>query len=104
MISIFFEKYKKEFENYYSIVVPKYISIIKASDNEVFTYDKLFILFIRNNEISPYLRILSEELIIKLHEESNPEYIYKLFCIIEKITLNQNYIELYFNFIIIIIY
>ena len=103
IISLCFEKYKKEFENYYSIIIPKYISIIKAADNEYFTYDKLFILFIRNNEISSYLRILAEELKIQFFEETNPKYIYGLLCLIEQICDNKNTKSLYSSIISLIL-
>ena len=103
IISILFEKYKNEFENYYSIIIPKYISIIKTADNDYFTYDKLFILFIRNNEISSYLKILTEELKVKLFEETNPKYIFGLLCLIEQICNNKNFKVLYTNLIFIIL-
>ena len=103
IISILFEKYKKEFENYYSIIIPKYISIIKSADNDYFTYDKLFILFIRNNEISSYLKILGEELKIKFYEETSPKYIFGLLCLVEQICHNKNCKVLYSSFISLIL-
>ena len=60
LISLLFEKYKNEFEKFYSIIISKYLAIIKTSDNNYFIYDKLFILFIRNNEISSYFSLLAE--------------------------------------------
>ena len=99
LISLLFEKYNNQFENYYSIIIPKYISIIKASDYEYFNFDKLFFLFIRNNEISSYFKLLEEELKVKYYEETNPKYIYGLLCLIEQICENRNSKETYSSII-----
>ena len=65
LISILLEKYTNEFKNYYYLLIPKYISIFKTREGDYFTYNKIFILFIRNNEIASYLKILAEELKLK---------------------------------------
>ena len=52
IISILYEKYKNEFENYYSLLIQKDISIIKGDDEDYNQYNKIFLLFIKNNEIS----------------------------------------------------
>ena len=103
LISILFEKYTNEFENYYSILVPKYISIIRAEDGDYFTYDKLFILFIKYNEITSYLKILAEELKLKLFEERKPKFIYGLLCLFEQICDNKNSFILYSSIISVIL-
>jgi len=95
IISILFEKYGKELENYYSIILPKYISIIKTVDEDFFAYNKLFILFFKNNEISSYFKILYEEIKLKLYEEKNIKNIYGLLCIMEQICINKNSKVLY---------
>ena len=100
IISILFEKFGKEFENYYSIIIPKYISIIKTDDEDFFAYNKLFILFFKNNEISSYFKILYEEIKLKLYEEKNMKNIYGLLCILEQICNNKNSKILY-SFIIV---
>ena len=103
LISLFFEKYRNEFENYYSIIIPKYIRIIKMADSEYFNYDKIFILFVKNNEISSYLKILSEELKTQFFEETKPKYVYGLLCLIEQICINKNAKSFYFFIISIIL-
>ena len=95
IIYILFEKYGKELENYYSIIIPKYISIIKADDEDFFAYNKLFILFFNNNEISSYFKILYEAIKIKLYEEEDIKNIYDLLYMIEKICNNKNSKVLY---------
>ena len=82
-------------ENYYSIIIPKYLSIIKADDEDFFSYNKLFILFFKNNEISSYFKILYEEIKLKLFEEKNMKNIYGLLCMIEQICNNKNSKVLY---------
>ena len=95
IIFTLFEKFGKELENYYSIIIPKYISIIKAVDEDFFAYYKLFILFFKNNEISSYFKILYEEIKLKLYEEANIKNIYCLLCMIEQICNNKNSKVLY---------
>jgi hypothetical protein len=56
-------------------------------------------LLIKNNEINSYLKILYEELKIKLFEQTNPVYINKLLNIIEQITKNKNCQILYSSII-----
>jgi len=90
IISILFEKFGKELENYYLIIIPKYISIIKAVDDDFLAYNKLFILFFKNNEISSYFKILHEEIQLKLYEETNIKNIYGLLCMMEQICNNKN--------------
>ena len=70
------------------------------------TYDELFILFARNNEIFSYLKILGLELKTKLIEETIPKHIYNLLCLIEKICDNKrnNIINIFFTFIFKIIH
>ena len=99
IISIFDEKYKKEFEDYYSIIIQKYLSIINLDYENYFIYDNIFMLLIKNNEINSYLKILYEELKIKLFEQTNPVYINKLLNIIEQITKNKNCQILYSSII-----
>ena len=99
IISIFDEKYKKEFEDYYSIIIQKYLSIINSDYENYFIYDNIFMLLINNNEISSYLKILYEEIKIKLFEQNNPVYIIKLLNIIEQITKNRNCKILYSSII-----
>ena len=104
IISIFDEKYKKEFEDYYSIIIQKYLSLINSDYENYFIYDDIFMLLIKNNEIKSYLKILYEELKIKLFEETNPIYINKLLNIIEQITRNKNCEILYASIINNILY
>jgi hypothetical protein len=104
IISIFDEKYKKEFEDYYSIIIQKYLSIINSDYENYFIYDNIFMLLIKNNEINSYLKILYEELKIKLFEQTNPSYINRLLNIIEQITKNKNCQILYASIINNILY
>ena len=90
IIAILFEKFGKELENYYSIIIPKYISLIKAVDEDFFVYNKLFILFFKNNEIPSYFKILYEEIKLKLYNETSIKNIYGLLCMIEQICNNKN--------------
>ena len=82
-ISLLYEKYKNEFEKYYSLLIQKDISIIKGDDEDYNQYNKIFLLFIKNNEISPYFKILAEEIKIKFYKETNPKNIYGILCITE---------------------
>ena len=104
IISIFDEKYKKEFENYYSKIIQKYLIIINSDYENYFIYDNLFMLLIKNNEINSYLKILYEELKLKLFEQTNPIYINKLLNIIEQISKNKNCAILYSSIINNILY
>ena len=104
IISIFDEKYKKEFENYYSIIIEKYLSIINSDYENFFLYDNIFMLLVKNNEINSYLKILYEELKNKLFEQKNPEYINKILNIIEQISRNKNCEILYSSIINNIVY
>ena len=99
IISIFDEKYKKEFENYYSIIIQKYLSLINSDYENFFNYDKIFMLLIKNNAIKSYLKILFDDLRLKLFEETNPAYINKLLNIIEQISRNKNCEILYASII-----
>ena len=100
IISILFEKYEKEIKNYYSIIIPKFVSIIKSVDENILSYNKLFILFFKNNEKSSYFRFLYEEIKHRLYEETNIKNIYDYLCIIEQICANKNSKELYPSIIV----
>ena len=99
IISIFDEKYKKEFENYYSIIIEKYLSLINSDSKNYFIYDNIFMLLIKHNQIKPYLKLLYEALINKLFEQTDPVYINKLLNIIEQISKNKNCEILYSSII-----
>jgi len=100
IIFILYEKYEKEMKYYYSIIIPKYVSIIKADDENILSYNKLFILFFKNNERSSYFRFLYEEIKHKLYEETNIKNIYDYLCIIEQICANKNSKVLYPSIIV----
>ena len=78
--------------------------MINSDYENYFIYDDIFMLLIKNNEIKSYLKILYEELKIKLFEETNPIYINKLLNIIEQITRNKNCEILYASIINNILY
>ena len=104
IISIFDEKYKKEFEVYYSTIIQKYLSIINSDYENYFIYDNIFMLLIKNIEINSYLKILYEEMKRKTFEQTNPVYLNKLLNIEEQITKNKNCKILYSSIINKILY